>query len=97
MIGPTGVDRVFTATAQARRNPMAVPSAVGQDWDPTIQRRQRAIRVTSIEARSPPRIPPAHRLPLPNALPTIEPTAPPSPPSAQATKNKAARFTEPSS
>jgi len=66
---------------------MAVPSAVGQVWDPTIQRRQRATRAMSIEARSPPRIPPAHSPPLPNAWPTIEPTAPPSPPSAQATKN----------
>jgi len=66
MIGPTGLDKVFTATAHARRNPMAAPSTVGQYWDRTIQRRQRAIRAMSTEARRPPRIPPAQRPPLPN-------------------------------
>ena len=58
MIGPIGLDKVFTATAHAAKNPMAVPSTVGQYWDRTIQRRQRAIRATSTEARIPPRIPP---------------------------------------
>src|SRR5882672_3146231 len=65
-IGPTGLDKVFTATAHARRNPMAAPSTVGQYWDRTIQCRQRAIRAMSIEARSPPIIPPAQRPTLPN-------------------------------
>ena len=30
MIGPIGLDKVFTATAHAKRNPMAVPNTVGQ-------------------------------------------------------------------
>ncbi len=66
MIGPMGLDKVFTATADAARNPSAVPRDVGQYWDRIIQRRQRAIRATRSEASSPPTIPPAHRPDLPN-------------------------------
>ena len=67
MTGPIGLDNVFTAIAEATRKPMAVPSAVRKNWDREIQRRQTAILATSIEARIPPRIPPAHSPRWPNA------------------------------
>ena len=67
MIGPIGLDKVFTAIAEATRKPMAVPSAVRKNWDPEIHLRKTAICATSIEARIPPRIPPAHSPRWPNA------------------------------
>ncbi|MCA1838104.1 MAG: hypothetical protein LC674_04900 [Actinobacteria bacterium] len=64
--GPIGLDKVLAAIAHARKNPSTVPIVVGRNCDRPIQRRQKAIRATRIDASTPPRIPQTQRPALPN-------------------------------
>lgn len=87
--GPTGLDKVFTATVAAARNPTPAPSAVVPRRVRGIHRRHAAIHAPSVTATSPPPMPPTWRPVEPKAWPSIEPAAPPNPASAHiVTKSK---------
>src|SRR6185503_13330697 len=94
--GPTGEDKVDSATRHASANPKRPPAIVQNRCERRIQPSRWHRKPPPTTNTTPPTTAPRISPPRPTAWPSMEPSAPPAPPSADIARKRKSRPTTPS-